>query len=127
MKVLVVEDDSLFLWSLGQFLRGEGYEVCLAATAELAFEMVHEQSFDVIITDFDLPGMNGKTLARRVRSLDPTIKTILISAYQKDETGEDTDSLVDDFLNKPIELKTLSYLLQGLTAKTPLAEVQHHL
>ena len=108
-----------------QFLRKEGYEVFLAMTAELAFEMAQEQSFDAIVTDFRLPDLNGRTLIRRVRSLNPTIKSVLISAYQKEETGGDSESLVDAYLNKPIELKNLSCLLQGLTAKTPLVEVQH--
>jgi DNA-binding response OmpR family regulator len=125
MKALVVEDDSLFLWSLGQFLRKEGYDVFLAMKAELAFEMAQEQSFDVIVTDFHLPDLNGRTLIRSLRSLNPTIKSVVISAYQREETGGDSESLVDAYLNKPIELKSLSCLLQGLTAKTALGAVQH--
>jgi DNA-binding response OmpR family regulator len=66
MKVLVVEDDSLFLWALGQFLRREGYEVSSAMTAEMAFDMAQKERFDIVISDFHLPGLNGKELIRRV-------------------------------------------------------------
>ena len=122
MKVLVVEDDNLFLWSLDQFLKREGYEVSSAMTAERAFDMVQNQPFDVVISDFHLPGLNGKELIKKVRELYPIIKTVLISAYQREETGEDDESLLNAFLNKPIELGNLKRLLQDLTAKPSLAE-----
>ena len=121
-KVLVVEDDNLFLWSLGQFLKREGYEVCPATTAELAFDIAKTQPFDVVISDFHLPGLNGKELIRKVRALYPVIKTVLISAYQREETGGDDESLLNAYLNKPIELGNLKRLLQDLTDKTALAE-----
>ena len=104
MKVLVVEDDNLFLWSLGQFLKREGYEVSSAMTAELALDMAQKQPFDIVISDFHLPGLNGKELIRKVRALYPVIKTVLISAYQREETGGDDESLLNAYLNKPIEL-----------------------
>jgi two-component system, NtrC family, response regulator AtoC len=122
MKVLVVEDDNLFLWSLDQFLKREGYEVSSAMTAERAFDMVQNQPFDVVISDFHLPGLNGKELIKKVRELYPIIKTVLISAYQREETGGDDESLLNAFLNKPIELGNLKRLLQDLTAKPSLAE-----
>jgi cyclic di-GMP phosphodiesterase len=122
MKVLVVEDDNLFLWSLGQYLKREGYEVSSAMTAELAFDMAQKQPFDIVISDFHLPGLNGKELIRKVRALYPVIKTVLISAYQREETGGDDESLLNAYLNKPIELGNLKRLLQDLTAKTSLAE-----
>ena len=124
-KVLVVEDDTLFLWSLGQFLRRGAYDVSLAKTAELALDMAKKQPFDVVISDYHLPGLNGKELIRKLRDLYPVIKTVLVSAYQKEETGADSECLVDAFMNKPIELQNLDYLLQELTAKVPFVEVQH--
>jgi DNA-binding NtrC family response regulator len=121
-KVLVVEDDDLFLWSLGQFLKREGYEVYPAMTAELAFDMAQKEPFDIVISDFHLPGLNGKELIKRVKSLNPVIKAVLISAYQKEETGGDDEALLNAYLNKPIELENLKRLLEDLTARTALAE-----
>jgi DNA-binding response OmpR family regulator len=79
-KVLVVEDDNLFLWSLGQFLKREGYEVCPATTAELAFDIAKTQPFDVVISDFHLPGLNGKEPSESEGTYP--VMTVLISAYQ---------------------------------------------
>jgi ActR/RegA family two-component response regulator len=45
-KILVVEDDNLFLWTLNCFLQKEGYEVFTAANAESAIDVAQQQSFD---------------------------------------------------------------------------------
>ena len=119
-KVLVVEDDNLFLWSLDQYLKRQGYEVSLAMTGELAFEMARQHPFDIVISDFHLPGLNGKELIRKLRAVNPFIKTVLISAYQSEEVGEDDESLLNAYLNKPIELGSLKRLLQDLTARTAI-------
>ena len=119
-KVLVVEDDNLFLWSLDQYLKRQGYEVSLAMTGELAFEMAQQHPFDIVISDFHLPGLNGKELIRKLRAVNPFIKTVLISAYQSEEVGEDDESLLNAYLNKPIELGSLKRLLQDLTARTAI-------
>jgi DNA-binding NtrC family response regulator len=121
-KILVVEDDHLFLWSLEQFLKREGYDVRPATTAELALDMAQKESFDIVISDFHLPGLNGKELIKKVKLLNTLTKTVLISAYQKEETGGDDESLLNAYLNKPIELRNLKRLLHDLTATTALAE-----
>jgi DNA-binding NtrC family response regulator len=123
-KILVVEDDHLFLWSLAQFLKREGYDVRPATTAELAFDMAQKESFDIVISDFHLPGLNGKELIKKVKLLNPLTKTVLISAYQKEETGGDEESLLNAYLNKPIELRNLKRLLHDLTATPALTEAR---
>jgi two-component system NtrC family response regulator len=122
-KILVVEDDHLFLWTLNQFLKKEGYEVSPAASGELAFDLAQRDSFDVVIADFQLPGLNGKELIKNVKRLNPLIKTVLISAFQREETGCDDETLLNAYLNKPIELASLKRLLQDLTSKKACAEV----
>ena len=115
MKILVVEDDKLFLWTLNHFLQKEGYEVSSALTGESAFDLAQHQVFDVVISDFHLPGLNGRDLIRRVKTLQPKAKTVLISAYQRDEVAEEDEHDLNGYLNKPIELGTLRQLLLDLT------------
>ena len=118
MKILVVEDDKLFLWTLNYLLQKEGYEVSSALTGESAFDLAQHQSFDVVISDFHLPGLNGRELIRRVKTLQPKAKTVLSSAYQRDEVTDQEHNELDlnAYLNKPIELGTLKQLLLDLTA-----------
>jgi len=111
-SVLVVEDDKLFLWTLNCFLQKEGYTVVTVNDAESAIDLVEKQAFDVVISDFHLPGLDGKNLMRKVRVLQPKAKTILISAYQPDEIDNEDPSLLTAYLNKPIELDNLKKLLR---------------
>ena len=115
MRILVVEDDNLFLWTLNCFLQKEGYEVFTAANAESAIDVAQQQSFDIVISDFHLPGLNGRDLIRKVRSVQPATKTILISAYQPEEIENRDPALLNAYLNKPIELKSLKKLLHDLS------------
>jgi len=68
--------------------------------------------------------LNGKELIKKVRALYPVIKTVLISAYQREETGEDDESLLNAYLNKPIELGSLKRLLQDIT-ENPVPSEAH--
>jgi len=115
-RILVVEDDNLFLWTLNCFLQKEGYEVFTAANAESAIDVAQQQSFDIVISDFHLPGLDGRDLIRKVRSVQPAAKTILISAYQPEEIENKDPGLLNAYLNKPIELKSLKKLLHDLSS-----------
>jgi YesN/AraC family two-component response regulator len=84
--------------------------------------MVQKESFDIVISDFHLPGLNGKELIQKVKSLNPLTKTVLISAYQKEEMGGNDESLLNAYLNKPIELGKLKLVLRDLTATTARSE-----
>jgi CheY-like chemotaxis protein len=114
--ILIVEDDTLFLWSLDSFLQNQGYEVASVESGELAFDLVQSRPFDLVISDFQLPGVDGKMLIRKIKGLRPEVKTILISAYQPEEFGGDEALLLNAYLNKPIELGMLKKLVADLVA-----------
>jgi CheY-like chemotaxis protein len=113
-KILVVEDDNLFRWTLNHFLQKEGYEVYPVASGESALDMAGKLSFDILISDFQLPGLNGKELIRKLKVTHPQAKSILISAYQREELGSVDDSLLNAYLNKPIEWGVLREVLENL-------------
>ena len=69
--------------------------------------------FDIVISDFHLPGFNGKELIKRIKSLQPATKSVLITAYQPEEMGKEEGAL-NAYLNKPIELRNLRKVLQEL-------------
>lgn len=114
-KILLVEDDRLFLWSLDHFLQKEGYEVCSVSTGEMAMDLAQRTAFDLVISDFHLNGLDGKELLKRLKALQPRAKTILISAYQREEIGCDQEMPLNGYLNKPIELERLKQLIQNVT------------
>ncbi len=67
-RVLAVDDSATYLNQLGELLRGEGYDVVLARSGEQAIEMLGMQSFDCILLDLLMPGVDGTETCRRIKS-----------------------------------------------------------
>lgn len=81
MKTLLIDDDEYVRDSLRLFF--ESKKCCLRAveTAEEGLEVLSEESFDIVITDYMLPGMDGLEFCKRLRKINPRALTILITAY----------------------------------------------
>jgi EAL domain-containing protein (putative c-di-GMP-specific phosphodiesterase class I) len=80
-RLLVVDDEPDVLHSIKRFLTHVGYEVETVASGEQAIEQVHQTSFDVIISDLRMPGMNGLQLMRAIREHDLDVPVILITGH----------------------------------------------
>jgi CheY-like chemotaxis protein len=82
-KILIVEDDFDTRYVLSLILRTEGYEVITAADGECALNVAAEQRPDLIITDINMPRLNGVELTRRIKLRQETssIPILAITAY----------------------------------------------
>jgi two-component system OmpR family response regulator len=105
--LLLVEDDPDISAALADFLRGKGYAVQIAGSAETAHEILARGAFDLILLDVMLPGEDGLSLCRHVRaSGGPPI--IMLTAL-----SEATDKVIglelgaDDYVTKPFDLREL--------------------
>jgi PAS domain S-box-containing protein len=118
IKMLVVEDESVSLMLLVSLLEKLGYAPDKAVDGQEAFELLKETDYDIVITDFNMPRMNGLELIVNIRELDENIKTILITAYNEPKILKDAINIgVDKFLEKPVKLDNLDKVLSD-TAKT---------
>ena len=79
-RVLLVDDDEATRITLEAIL-GEAFDVATAATAEAAKELLVRQSFDVLVTDYEMPGDNGATLIRFSRERWPAMTPILLTGH----------------------------------------------
>ncbi|RAX58667.1 two-component system response regulator [Helicobacter monodelphidis] len=114
-KILVVEDDSLLLEMIEEFLSEEGFIIQAQEDAKKALELAYEESFDLYILDVKLPSMDGFTLLKEIRRLGkntPAIYTTSLSSIKDLEEG--FRSGCDDYLRKPFELKELLIRINGL-------------
>lgn len=80
-RILIVDDDPLIPRTLCILLRKHGYDAHSAASAEEALEHLETASFDVIITDINMPGANGFDLLEHVKRVYPAIEVILVTGY----------------------------------------------
>ena len=110
LKIAVIEDSKSIQTLLVAALKKWGYEVFSSDTAEQAFDVIHSESPNIIITDWMLPGMDGPTFCTKVRNLQtPNYIYLIIITVLTDVNNVITalESGADDFLRKPINFKEL--------------------
>ncbi len=108
-KILIVEDDRATVALLKKYLEFRNYSVGIAYDAYKALEMLSEdESYDLVLMDILLPGMNGINAAKAIKENDYPVTVIIISAFSDEEfVSEAVAAGADDFLIKPIKLDLL--------------------
>ncbi|MEP0775592.1 MAG: PAS domain-containing protein [Acidobacteriota bacterium] len=108
-RVLVVEDEEAARGALVEMLGELGYTVTAVASAEEARRLPDEPGFDVVVTDYLLPGVNGLELATALQRRWPDLKVIVMSGYApEDVAGSLLASGHGHFLQKPFDMKDLA-------------------
>jgi PAS domain S-box-containing protein len=119
--VLVVEDEDVIRSLVDQVLRGEGYEVVLAADGAEAMELAAHIRVDVLLTDLTMPGIGGHELAAKLRADRPELKVMFMSGFAE---GDDFSAAAlppgTAFLEKPFTFTLLTEQVRELVA-TPAA------
>jgi two-component system cell cycle response regulator DivK len=119
-RLLVIEDNPTNRKLLGDILRLKGFDVAEAESAPVGLEMAGDGSFDLVLMDIQLPGMDGLEATRRLRA-DPVTKDLLIVAVtahaMKGDEQRILNSGCDAYVTKPIAykdfLETLSELFRN--------------
>jgi len=97
-KILVVDDNEMLCRLSCDILRTEGYHAVPAVNATEALEAFERDDFDLVVTDFLMPGMNGLDLARTIRNKNPKFPIIVMSAYEPVKCEHVTLWLPKEFL-----------------------------
>ncbi len=111
-SILVVEDKDSMRKMLLQTLEAEGHSVELAAEGKAGVEIAKRRDFDVVLTDFKMPGMNGIEILSQIKSDSPETPVILMTAYGTIENAvEAMRKGAFDFIQKPFDTDQLSVLI----------------
>jgi len=130
LSVLVAEDNPVNREILKEQLEALGVRVTLAEDGEQALLRWHEASFDLVITDVNMPRLDGYQLTRRLRELDSGVPIIGVTANALREEGEQClKAGMNAWLVKPLSLTTLrqtlsAYCPQTTPAPSPEPEAQ---
>jgi len=122
-RVLVVEDEAGAREGLRDVLGSVGYEVVAVGNGEEAVGLPPEQPFDLLLTDFMLPGALGPQVAQALQARWPAVKVILMSGFTDDEAvrrGVSGHTL--RFLQKPFDMATLTAEVRAVLDDTPEPE-----
>jgi DNA-binding NtrC family response regulator len=107
-RVLIVEDDEIFLRPLQRTLEVAGYDAVVAPSGEDALDALKGDDVDLVLTDKRLPGMDGVELVRRIRADHPDLAVIVMTAYGTIESAVEAVRLgAADYLVKPLEAAEL--------------------
>jgi CheY-like chemotaxis protein len=90
MKAILFVDDHEVLARLScEILEMQGYRAVSAYSAEDALEKFESESFDLLVTDFRMEGMNGLELAKRIHQKNPEVPVIIVTGYGPVDGGQD--------------------------------------
>ncbi len=118
LSLLLVEDDELIRDSLRLFFESEGCRLNVRESAEEGLAAIRDQAYDIIITDFRLPGMDGIDFLKSVQHLCPAAQKILLTAYMNEQVLAEAFRLgVHQFIEKPFSSDDLEEALAQLVER----------
>jgi DNA-binding response OmpR family regulator len=119
IRILLAEDDSNLGLLLRNYLTAKNYETVLFINGSLALKAFPTGSFEMCIMDIMMPEMDGITLAREIRLINPDIPIIFLTAKnQKEDIIEGFKSGADDYITKPFSMEELLYRIEAILRRT---------
>ncbi len=117
LNILLVDDDRNLVTTLSHGLRkamGEGISVAVCFSGSEALSMLAIQAFDVVVSDFNMPGQSGLEFLNKIRQDYREMILVLITAYGTDALEEGVRQLGVGYITKPFELSFLVQLIKSL-------------
>jgi two-component system response regulator MprA len=117
-RVLVVEDDPRLAATLDRVLSAEGHDVEIAGDGNEALNRARGRPFDLVVLDIMLPGLDGISVCRRLRSTGSVPILLLTALGGTEERVRGLDSGADDYLVKPFAYEELLARVRALLRRT---------
>ncbi|MFK7803695.1 MAG: response regulator [Anaerolineae bacterium] len=130
IRVLLVEDDELYLDTISKFLTSKNYEVILARNGQEALEKVQETRPDMVLMDLEMPIMGGVAAIRHIREMeDMELAQVPIIAFtalsMTRDKHESMTAGANDYITKPVSLRWLAQSITGQLEKKHLLDTLH--
>lgn len=114
-RILLVDDEPEFLFTLEIFLARKGFEVITATDGETALRILPSKKIDLAILDIRMPGIGGIGVSRRLREIYPGMPIIFLSAHEeKDDFVKDLIGEGDEYITKPVSSNNLLAQIEAI-------------
>jgi len=114
-KILIVDDERIMRESLAGWLERDGHEVETAPSGETALDLLKESRFDILLLDIKMEGMSGIEVLKHVRTTDPDVAVVMITAYGSISTAVEAMKIgAQDYLLKPFDPNELGLLIDKI-------------
>lgn len=111
-RILVVDDEENARMALSKILTREGYDVTAAENGSEALNYLRERDVELIITDMNMPVMNGISFLRELNRTRPASNVIMITAYGEVESYLEAMNLgAFEYINKPVKIDELNKVI----------------
>jgi CheY-like chemotaxis protein len=111
-RILVVDDEADVRHAIAMLLEFWGHEVVEAVDGPAALKIFQTGDFDIVTTDYVMPGMNGVEVARRLKQLQPDLPILMITAFPSELSPRENPA--DALLPKPFTIEQLHHGLVSL-------------
>ena len=121
-NILLVDDEKSILFSLKAALSKEGYQVKVAENPQEALKLVEPGAFQVIISDYNMPGASGMDFLKQVKQIDPETVFILMTAYGSEKLAiEAMKQGAYDYFSKPFDIEEMRVIVAKACERFNLA------
>jgi two-component system response regulator HydG len=120
-RILIVDDEPASRELVDIILGEEGYETVAVADAATALQRLEAQSFDVVVSDLQMPGMDGLALTQEIKRRHPEVEVLILTAFGSQERAHEAGRLQADYLRKPFDRTDLLHRVARLDEKSRLA------
>ncbi len=120
MRILIIEDDATIAANLYDFLESRGHAVDAAADGVTGLHLAISQTFDAIVLDLGLPGIDGLTLTKKLRG-EAHVETPILMLTARDTLDDKLEGFsrgADDYLVKPFSLKEVEARLLSMNRRS---------
>src|SRR3989337_3333404 len=113
-KILIVDDEKSIREFLEIMLKKEGYRVNSASSGEEAMKLFGNNSYELVISDIKMSGMNGVELLKNIKAMTPDVIVLMITAYASVDTAIDAMKAgAYDYITKPFNVDEVKHIIQN--------------
>jgi len=110
----MIDDDKHMHRILQLYLRGKDVEVVGVSSGRMALHKLEQEPFDLILTDIQMPGMDGKELIKKIKEKFPSLPILIISAYEEEKFQDEVNSLKSiQMVPKPFDQNTILEMIDS--------------